>query len=307
MTLYLRLGTEVAAALDEGRPLVALESSVVAQGLPQPENLSAADAMLSAVRQEGAVPAMVALIDGHLHVGLSQDEVERLATTDGVAKVSRRDLAANLAAHSLGATTVSATMIAARLAGIRFFATGGIGGVHRNWQDHPDVSSDLAELARTPVAVVASGAKSILDIPATLEALESHGVPVVGYRTTRFPAFYVADSGFGLTHRADDSAKLARIAAAQWSLLPDSGFLIANPPPPENALDAATLEAWTAEALREAKEKGIVGAAITPHLLNRLHALSGGQTRACNVALLLANARLAAQVARKFNALEHIS
>ena len=307
MTLYLRLGAEVAAALDEGRPLVALESSVVAQGLPQPENLSAADAMLSAVRQEGAVPAMVALIDGHLHVGLNENEVERLATTDGVAKVSRRDLAASLAVHSLGATTVSATMIAARLAGIRFFATGGIGGVHRNWQNHPDVSSDLAELARTPVAVVASGAKSILDIPATLEALESRGVPVVGYRTTRFPAFYVADSGFGLTHQADDSAKLARIAAAQWSLLPDSGLLIANPPPPESALEAAALEAWTAEALREAEEKGVAGAAVTPYLLGRLHELSGGKTRTCNVALLLSNAHLAAQVARQFNALEHIS
>jgi len=307
MTLYLRLGAEVAAALEEGRPLVALESSVVAHGLPRPENLSAADAMLSAVRQEGAVPAMVALIDGHLHVGLSDDEVERLARTDDVAKVSRRDLATTLATRALGATTVSATMIAARLAGIRFFATGGIGGVHRNWQSHPDISSDLAELSRTPVAVIASGAKSILDIPATLEALESRGVPVIGYRTTRFPAFYVADSGFSLDHSAEDSVKLARIAAAQWSMLPDGGLLIANPPPTESALDAATLEAWTAQALREAEEKGVAGAAVTPYLLSRLHELSGGKTRACNVALLLSNARLAAQVARDFNALEHIS
>lgn len=307
MTLYLRLGAEVAAALEEGRPLVALESSVVAHGLPRPENLSAADAMLSAVRQEGAVPAMVALIDGHLHVGLSDDEIERLATTDDVAKVSRRDLATTLATRALGATTVSATMIAARLAGIRFFATGGIGGVHRNWQSHPDISSDLAELSRTPVAVIASGAKSILDIPATLEALESRGIPVIGYRTTRFPAFYVADSGFSLDHSAEDSVKLARIAAAQWSLLPDGGLLIANPPPTESALDAATLESWTAQALREAEEKGVAGAAVTPYLLSRLHELSGGKTRACNVALLLSNARLAAQVAREFNTLEHIS
>ncbi len=307
MTLYLRLGAEVAAALQNGQPLVALESSVVAHGLPRPENLSAAEAMLSAVRQEGAVPAMVALMDGHLHVGLSDDEVERLATTDDVAKVSRRDLAATLAAHSLGATTVSATMVAARLSGIRFFATGGIGGVHRNWQNHPDVSSDLAELSRTAVAVIASGAKSILDIPATLEALEGLGVPIVGYRTARFPAFYVADSGFGLHHQADDSAKLARIAAAQWSLLPDSGLVIANPPPAESALDPAALEAWTAEALREVEEQGVAGAAVTPHVLGRLHELSDGKTRACNVALLLSNARLAAQVARDFNALEHIS
>ncbi len=307
MTVYLRLGAEVSAALDEGQPLVALESSVVAHGLPRPENLSAAEAMLSAVRQEGAVPAMVALMDGHLHVGLSDEEVERLATADHVVKVSRRDIAATLAAHSLGATTVSTTMVAARLAGIRFFATGGIGGVHRNWQSHPDVSSDLAELARTAAAVIASGAKSILDIPATLEALEGLGVPVIGYRTARFPAFYVADSGFGLHHQADDSAKLARIAAAQWSLLPDSGLLIANPPPAESALDPAALEAWTAEALREAEAKGVAGAAVTPHVLGRLHELSGGKTRACNVALLLSNARLAAQVARDFNALEHIS
>ncbi len=307
MTLYLRLGAEVAAALEEGRPLVALESSVVAHGLPRPENLSAADAMLSAVRQEGAVPAMVALIDGHLHVGLSDEEVERLATTDKVAKVGRRDLATTLAARALGATTVSATMIAARLAGIRFFATGGIGGVHRNWQSHPDISSDLAELSRTPVAVIASGAKSILDIPATLEALESLGIPVIGYRTTRFPAFYVANGGVSLNQSAEDSVKLARIAAAQWSLLPEGGLLIANPPPAESALDAATLESLTAQALREAEEKGVAGSAVTPYLLGRLHDLSGGKTRACNVALLLSNARLAAQVAREFNTLEHIS
>ena len=165
----------------------------------------------------------------------------------------------------------------------------------------------LAELSRTPVAVIASGAKSILDIPATLEALESRGIPVIGYRTTRFPAFYVADSGFSLDHSAEDSVKLARIAAAQWSLLPDGGLLIANPPPTESALDAATLEAWTAQALREAEEKGVAGAAVTPYLLRRLHELSGGKTRACNVALLLSNAHLAAQVAREFNTLEHIS
>lgn len=307
MTLYLRLSAEVEAALDSDTPLVALESTVIAHGLPRPANLEAAQAMMAAVREEGAVPAMVALNDGHLHVGLSDAELERLASSDDVAKVSRRDLAPTLASRRLGATTVSATMIAAQLAGIRLFATGGIGGVHRNWQAQPDISADLAELARTRVAVVASGAKSILNVPATLEALESLGVPVVGHATDRFPAFYLRDSGLALEHSAETPAALARIVAAQWSVLPQSGILLANPPPEEQALDRDRLEAWIEEALEEAAQQGIAGHAVTPFLLAWLHQASSGRTQSCNVALLVANARLAAQVARELNNLDRHS
>ncbi len=304
MTIYLRMSAEVEAALDRNQPLVALESTVIAHGLPHPANLEAAQAMLAAVRAEGAVPAVVAVLDGHLHVGLSDPELERLAKAGEVAKVSRRDLAATLASHALGATTVSATMIAARLAGIRLFATGGIGGVHRNWQSRPDISADLAELARTPVAVVASGAKSILDVPATLEALESLGVPVIGHATDRFPGFYLRDSGLALEHSADSPVAAARLLAAQWSMLPDSGVLIANPPPEEQALDRETLETWVAEAEKEADQRGVSGAALTPFLLAWLHQASSGRTESCNVALLVANTRLAAEIARAFNELE---
>ena len=304
MTLYLRLSAEVEAALDTDTPLVALESTVIAHGLPRPDNLEAAQAMLAAVREEGAVPAVVAVLDGHLHVGLSDEELERLADAEQVAKVSRRDLAATLASRALGATTVSATMIAARLAGIRLFATGGIGGVHRNWQARPDISADLAELARTPVAVVASGAKSILDIPATLEALESLGVPVIGYGSDRFPGFYVRDSGLALEHNADSPVAAARLLAAQWSMLPDGGVLIANPPPEAQALEREILESWVAEAEREAEQQGVTGPALTPFLLAWLHQASGGRTQSCNVALLVANAHLAAQIAKEFNDLE---
>src|SRR5437016_13284358 len=213
---YLKLSEEVQTALQEQRPIVALESTVIAHGLPYPANVEVAQAMEAAIRNEGVVPATVGIHDGKIVIGLSRDEIERLGTAHDVLKVSRRDLAVALATHQLGATTVAGTMLCASMAGIRFFATGGIGGVHRGAQTSMDISADLTELARTPVLVVCAGAKSILDLDLTLEYLETQGVPVLGWQTDEFPAFYVRSSGRRLNHRVDDVVTMAAIARAQW-------------------------------------------------------------------------------------------
>jgi len=297
MKAQLALHEEVAAALAEGRPLVALESTVIAQGLPYPRNLEAAVRMEVALRAAGAVPAMAAVLSDRITLGLTAAELERLARGKGFAKASRRDLARLVASGGDGATTVSATMVVAQAAGIPIFATGGIGGVHRGAAESHDISADLTELARTPVAVVAAGAKAILDLPATLEVLETAGVPVVGYGTDSFPAFYARDSGLPLEARVDTPAEAAALLQAQRDLGLATGILIANPPPEEVAIPREMLEGWIGQALNDSTARGVRGKAVTPFLLARLSELSGGRTLEANLALLESNARVAAEIA----------
>ncbi|MBK9361553.1 MAG: pseudouridine-5'-phosphate glycosidase [Rubrivivax sp.] len=289
---------EVAAALAVGAPVVALESTIIAHGMPWPHNLEAAQRVEAEVRRHGAVPATVAVLGGRLKAGLSAPQMEALARGGAsTPKASRRDLAALVARGADGATTVAATMIVAALAGIRVFATGGIGGVHRGAASSFDISADLLELAQTPVAVVCAGAKSILDLGLTLEVLETQGVPVVGYGTDTLPAFYVRDSGFSLQQRVDNPEDAARLLHAQWALGLKGGLVLANPIPREHEMPRARIDAAIELALAEGQAQGIHGKASTPFLLARLAALTGGDSLAANIALVLNNARLAAQVA----------
>lgn len=280
--------------------MVALETSIVGQGLPWPDNIETAHALGAAVRGAGAVPAFIGLAGHRIHVGLDEHTLERFARGDGVAKVSRRDMAAVLAAGGDGATTVAATMIAADRAGIHVFATGGVGGVHRGFAETHDVSADLYELARTPVAVVCSGAKSILDLPRTLEVLETLGVPVIGYGTDRFPAFFSRDAGagsrLGVDVRADTPDAVAGILARHWGL-GLGGALVAQPIPESAAIPADEVEGWIEEAVAAAGARGIAGKALTPFLLGRVATASGGRTLAANKVLAVANARLGAALA----------
>lgn len=296
---HLAISAEVQSALEEQRPVVALESTVIAHGLPYPANLEIARDMEAAIRAEGAVPATIGIFDGKIVVGLSQTEIEQLATAEHVLKVSRRDLAVVLATRQLGATTVAGTMLCASLAGIRFFATGGIGGVHRGAETSMDISADLTELSRTPVLVVCAGAKSILDLDLTLEYLETQGVPVLGWQTGEFPAFYVRSSGRALPHRVDELAAVAAIARAQWEC-GLHGLVVTCPTPEEYAMDPAPLEAATEEALRLAREQGVRGSATTPFLLSHVAKVTAGESVEANKALLLNNARWAARFARAY-------
>jgi len=300
-SLFIR--EDVAAALQAGRPVVALESTVIAHGLPRPQNLETALAMEAAVRAEGAIPATIAILEGRLVAGLSSEQLATFATTDGIVKVSRADLAAVRAAKQTGATTVAATMLIAARAGIRVFATGGIGGVHRGAELSFDISADLPEIARTPVAVVCAGAKAILDLPRTLEVLETFGVPVVGYGTNKFPAFYVEDSGLPLQSRVDAPAEAARLMQVHWEMELPSGIVFCNPPPAASALGKQEVGEWIAEALQSAAAGGIRGKAVTPYLLDYLAKASRGQTLKTNIALLVHNARVAAQIAKAYSAL----
>ena len=294
----LLMSDEVRAALDSGRAVVALESSLIAQGLPVPHNLETARAAEAAVRAAGAVPATTAIEDGHLIVGAGRELLERLADPErSVAKAGSRDLGPLLAAGRLASTTVSATMRIAHVAGIAVFATGGIGGVHRGASSSFDVSSDIDELAATPVAVVSSGAKSILDLPATLEMLESRRVPVIGYGVNELPGFYSIGSGLPITHRVDGPREAAAAVRAHQELPGAGGILIVQPPPAELALDAGEVEAWIVAGLDEAAAEGIRGGAVTPHLLGFLARASGGRTLAVNIGLILNNAGTAAAVA----------
>lgn len=289
------LSDEVAAALSAGRPVVALESTIVAHGLPWPTNLEVGRAMEDAVRSKGAVPAVVAVLGGRLRVGLTADELEAVAREPTrFVKAGASDLGPIVAAGGDAATTVSATALAAARADIRLFATGGIGGVHRGHE--LDVSSDLMTVARVPVGVVCSGAKSILDLPRTLEALEALGVPVVGIGTDTLPGFYVRDTGLRLEHRVDDAAAAAALLRAHWSL-GQAGVLLAHPIPGENALDPAEVERVVAEALADAERKGVRGKPLTPFLLAALAERTGGRTLVANRALAVANAAFAAEVA----------
>ncbi len=291
----LSVSEEVRSALAEGRAVVALESTLVAHGLPRPKNLEVARTAESVVRASGAVPATIGVLDGALVVGLSAAQLERLATSDGVRKLSRADLAHAVATRALGATTVSATMIAAHRAGIALFATGGIGGVHRGGEVSMDVSADLVELARTPVCVVAAGAKSILDLPRTLEVLETHGVPVLGYRTDELPAFFCRSSGLALTQRVEGPAEAARVLHAQRAL-GLAGVLLAVPPPAESALARSEIDAAIADAVASAARDGIAGKALTPFLLAEIRGRTDGRSLDANVALVLENARVASEV-----------
>ena len=293
MNLHLR--NDIRRALDAGQPLVALESTVIAHGLPYPHNLETARELETVVRSAGAIPATVGVVAGAPTVGLDDGALERFARSDGIRKLSRRDLATAVGLGHYGATTVAATMALAAAAGIDLFATGGIGGVHRGARESWDISGDLTELGRTPVLVVCAGAKAILDLPATLEYLETLGVPVVGYGCDEFPAFYSRSSGLPLTVRVDTPEEVAAVWRAHGRYGGGGGLLLCVPPPEADAMPAAVVEDAVARALDEARH--IRGAAVTPHLLAALHYATGGQTLKTNIALLKHNARVAAEVA----------
>jgi pseudouridine-5'-phosphate glycosidase len=297
MPNWLTVSDEVQAAIAAGRPVVALESTLIAHGLPWPVNLETARESEAAIRAAGAIPATIAVLHGVPTVGLSDTQLALLAQACGVQKASRRDLGAAVALKQLAATTVSATMALAHAAGIRVFATGGIGGAHRDAEPF-DISADLTELARTPVLVVCAGAKSILHLPRTLEILETLGVPVVGYRTDAFPAFYVREHfpPLAVSARVDSPSEAAALFAAHVRM-GGSGAVLAQPCPAEVAVPAADFDRWLNEAEREAHTAGVTGAKVTPFLLSRLADLSGGRTLAANRELIVANARLSAEVA----------
>jgi len=293
---HIHLSEEVRAAIFAEQPVVALESTVISHGLPFPQNIELAQELEQIIRDNGSTPATIAVIDGALKAGLSADDLTRLA--DGktpVRKLSRRDLGSAIAKKELGATTVAATMLIAHWAGIKIFATGGIGGVHRGQAG--DVSADLLELSQTPVAVVCAGAKSILDLPRTLEWLETFGVPVIGIGTDEFPAFYTHTSGLKLVDCVDQPAEAAALLKAHWGLGLKNGVLVAVPIPSEDALDAAEIDQAIEQALNEADQQHIVGKDITPFLLARLVKITEGHSLAANLALLRNNARIAAQIA----------
>ncbi len=290
------LRPEVAQALQHRQPIVALESTLITHGLPYPDNLAAARAIEAAVRESGAIPATIAILSGQIVVGLDEAQLEYLAKAKNVRKCSRRDLGIVVAYRLDGATTVAGTMTVANMVGIPVFATGGIGGVHRG---HPfDVSADLAELERTPVTVVCAGAKALLDLPLTLEQLETRGVPVIGYGTDELPAFYSRQSGLPVDVRADTPEQVAAIVRARRALGLDGGELVVVPVPLEDELPRAEAEAAIAQAMKLADEAGITGPAVTPFMLAKIAELTGGHSQRANIALLLNNARIAAQIAQ---------
>jgi pseudouridine-5'-phosphate glycosidase len=297
MNEFLDVAPDVAAALAEGRAVVALESTIVAHGMPYPQNLATAQAVEAIVRAGGAVPATIAILDGRLKVGLGAAELARVAQAAEMAKASTRDIAYLVATRGNGATTVAATMRIAALAGLRVFATGGIGGVHRGAATSFDVSADLTELATSAVAVVSAGAKSILDIGATLEMLETLSVPVVVYRADAFPAFYSRESGHKAPLRLDSAEDIARMMRAKWALGLEGGISIANPIPMEHEIPAATIERAIETALQEMAARGIGGKEATPFMLAKVNEITGGVSLKANIALIENNARLAAETA----------
>jgi len=299
----MEISPEVREALAAGRAVVALESTIITHGMPYPQNVETARSVEAVVREEGAIPATIAVIDGALRVGLGDDELDRLGAAKDVVKASARDLAACLVRRANAGTTVAATMAIAARAGIPVFATGGIGGVHRGAEETFDISADLTELARTPVAIVSAGCKSILDIGRTLEVLETLGVPVVGYRTNEFPAFFARASGHRLEHRFESSRELAELIQLERRLGRPGGVLIANPIPEAHALPAAQIEARIASATAEARAAGVSRKDVTPYLLARINALTGGESLTANIALVKNNALLAARVAVELAAL----
>ena len=298
MNKYLDISPEVKAALDEGRPVVALESTIISHGMPYPKNVETALLVEQTIRDNGAVPATIAVIGGRLKAGLSHEEIEYLGKTGrGVAKASRRRLPALVARGADGATTATTTMIIAHMAGINVFATGGIGGVHRGAEVTMDISADLEELAQTPVMVVCAGAKSILDLGLTLEYLETKGVPVIGYGTEEHPAFYTRKSGFGVDYRVDSPEELAAMFRAQRELNYKGGMLVTNPIPEQYAMDKEVIDKAIEQALAEAKEQHVHGKETTPFLLARVVELTGGDSLESNIKLVLNNATVAAKTA----------
>lgn len=295
---HLLLTPEVRAALEDRRAVVALESTIIAHGMPYPQNVETALLVEKTVREAGAIPATCAIIGGKLKAGLSAGEIELLGKEGAaIPKASRRDLPYLVSQGRNGATTVASTIIIAHLAGIRVFATGGIGGVHRGATSSMDISADLQELAQTPVAVVSAGAKSILDLGLTLEYLETFGVPVIGYRTEAFPAFYTRQSGFGVDYRLDTPGEIAGLLKAKWEMGLSGGAIIANPVPEQHQLDPDLMQRAITEAITEAETRNIRGKAITPFLLAKIEQLTGGKSLAANIELVLNNARLASEIA----------
>jgi pseudouridine-5'-phosphate glycosidase len=294
---YLSISADVKAALKAGKAVVALESTIITHGMPYPQNLEMAKNVETVVRAHGAVPATIAIMDGRFCVGVSGEDLERLALEGGkAAKASRRDVSSLLVKGAIAGTTVATTMQIAALAGIHVFATGGIGGVHRGAEDTFDISADLEELSRTPVAVICAGAKSILDIAKTLEVLETNGVPVIGYGTDDFPAFWARKSGHKVDHRFDNVGDIAKVVGMQTDL-GMGGVLIANPIPEADELDAASIEARIAEAIRGAEAEGVSRKELTPFLLKRIFELTEGKSLVANIALVENNAKVAAQIA----------
>ncbi|GHA76077.1 pseudouridine-5'-phosphate glycosidase [Formosimonas limnophila] len=301
MNPYLDITPEISTALRENRPVVALESTIISHGMPYPQNVETALKVEATVRETGAIPATIAIINGRLKAGLSTDEVTQLGKAGhAVAKVSRRDMGYIVANQLMGATTVATTMMIAHMAGIRVFATGGIGGVHRGAAQTFDISADLQELAQTPVAVVCAGAKSILDLGLTLEYLETHGVPVIGYKTKQLPAFFTQGSPFEVDYQLDSADAIAQAMLAQHAMQLKSGMVIANPIPTEFAMPAAMIDTAIEQALSEADAQQIHGKQATPFLLARVCELTGGDSLASNIQLVLNNARLAADIATAY-------
>jgi pseudouridine-5'-phosphate glycosidase len=299
MTLPLVVSPEVAAARAAGTAIVALESTIITHGMPFPQNVETARAVEAEVRAASATPATIAIMGGRIHIGLTEAELDALGQASDVAKLSRADLAACLATGGMGATTVAATMICAHLAGIHVFATGGIGGVHRGAETTFDISADLLELAATPVTVVAAGAKAILDLPKTLEVLETHGVPVIAYGQDDFPAFWSRSSGLRAPLRMDDPAQIAAAQKMRTALGLPGGQLVANPIPPEAEIASAEIVPVIERALQQAEAEGISAKAVTPFLLDRMYEMTAGRSLTANIALVLHNARLAAAIARQ--------
>lgn len=301
MTLkeYIKISDEVQAALEERRPVVALESTIISHGMPYPENLETALLLENTVRENKAVPATIALINGIIKIGLEKPDIEYLSSSKDVLKASRRDLPVVVSKKLSAATTVSATMICASLASLKIFATGGIGGVHRGASKTYDVSADLTELSKTNIAVVSAGVKSILDIGLTLEYLETLGVPVIGYRTDEFPAFFTRESGFKVNYRIDSPEEIADIIRTKWDMGINGGLLIANPVPEESSMDRDKIQTAINAALMEADEKGIKGKEITPFLLTAINGLTEGKSLESNIKLVINNAKLASEIAQK--------
>jgi len=297
----LDIAPAIAEALAQGGAVVALESTIIAHGMPYPGNLVTARALEHIIRDQGAAPATIAVLDGRLKVGLDDAALERLAQSPDMAKASVRDLPVLMAAGRCGATTVAATMRIAAMAGIRVFATGGIGGVHRGADKTGDVSADLTELAESPVAVVSAGAKAILDLPRTLEMLETLSVPVIGYQCDEFPAFYSRTSGLRIPARAESPEEIAAILSARWRLSDKGGALIANPIPIADEIPAARIEGQMAAALKEASKAGVAGKEVTPFLLAHIRDLTQGESQRANVALALNNAQLGAKIAQAYS------
>ncbi|WP_270942492.1 pseudouridine-5'-phosphate glycosidase [Romboutsia lituseburensis] len=295
---YLQVHPEVKKAIEAGEPVVALESTIISHGMPYPKNVEMAKNVSKIIRENSAIPATIAIIDGVLKVGLTEEEIEFLGTSKDVVKASRRDLPFIISKKLNGATTVATTMILADLAGVKVFATGGIGGVHRGAQETFDISADLQELANTDVAVICAGAKSILDIGLTLEYLETNGVPVIGFGTDEFPAFYTRKSGFGVDYRVDSPMEVATALKAKWDLDLKGGMVIGNPIPTEFEMDYDTITNAIETALKEAEENNIAGKKVTPFLLDKVKTITAGKSLESNIELVYNNAKIAAQIAK---------